>query len=138
MDYFKYDINFLEEKYKENNLNSQNYLINILDINDYLSNLNSNLNINNFKLNTIINDNIKIDEFEDIRNKIINLSKSNNKIYGFITNSNKYIFENKLKIKHFISQDNLEKCFKIEKYDLLITSNIKDICSLNKLIKNII
>lgn len=133
MDNFNYNISFLEEKYSENNLNYQDFLINILNITDYLCNLNSNL-----KLNTIIDDNIHIDEFEESRSKIINFSKSNNKIYGFITKTNKYVFENKLKIKYFSNDDNLEKSLKLENYDLLITSNISNVCTLNKLIKNII
>ena len=136
MDNFDYNINFLEERYKENNLNYLDYLINILDISNYLYYLNN--KINNLKLNTIIYDNINLDEFEELRSKIINFSKTNNKIYGFITNSNKYVFENKLKIKYFNNQDNLENCLKIKKYDLLITSNISNVCTLNKLIKNII
>lgn len=132
MDNFNYNISFLEEKYSENNLNYQDFLINILNITDYLCYLNSNL-----KLNTIIHDNIHIDEFEESRSKIINFSKSNNKIYGFITKTNKYVFENKLKIKYFLKDDNLERLLKIENYDLLITSNISTVCTLNKLIKNI-
>lgn len=136
MDNFDYNIKFLEEKYKENSMDYHDYLINILDITNYLYYLNN--KINYLKLNTIINDNIDIYEFEELRKKIINFSKTNNKIYGFITHSKKYIFENKLKIKYFNNQDNLENCLKIEKYDLLITSNIKNVCTLNKLIKNII
>ena len=84
----------------------------------------------------MINDNINLNDFETLRNKIINKYSQQINILGFITNSN-YIFENKLKIYNIDNTKNIFDTFIKEKYDLVIINNYKLVINLKQLLWNI-
>ena len=121
-------LNEIFKKYKKNNFD---HIINVINIEKCLNEIT--LNCNRFYL---INDNINLNDFETLRNKIINKYSQQINILGFITNSN-YIFENKLKIYNIDNTKNIFDTFIKEKYDLVIIDNYKLVINLKQLLWNI-
>lgn len=131
LDFFNNNlIQIIETICKQLNKNHNDYIINLLNIEDLLKPY-------SFTMDHLIIDNIHIPEFEDTRLSILNKTKENYFILGYINKKCNYIIENKLKIGYYENNDSLEKKLLILNYNLLITHNAKNIVNLKQLINTI-
>lgn len=110
-----------------------NFIINLINIEDLLTKLTYNPN-----LESLIYDNISTPEFQNLRLKILNQYKQQSNIIGFITKQHEYIFENKLKICYHDSENTLEKKILILNYDLIIVSNPTNLITTKNLLNNLL
>jgi len=123
-------IEIIEQICDSLNKNYNDYIINLINIQDLLKPC-------SFNMDHLIVDNITIPEFETTRLSILNKTKENYFILGCITKKCDYIFENKLKIGYYENNDSLEKKLLLLNYNLLISNNAKNIVNLKQLINTI-
>ena len=128
IDYFnKENLEIIENICRSLNKNFNNYVINLLNIEDLLK-------PQSFNMDYLIIDNIILPEFDNVRISILNKTNKNYFILGMITKKEEYIYENKLKIGYYDNGESLEKKILTLNYNLLITNNAKNIVNLKQLI----
>jgi len=131
LDYFDQNtLEITENICKSLNKKFNDYVINLINIEDLLKPC-------SFNMDYIVIDNIIIPEFENTRLSILNKIKDNYFIIGYIAKKSDYLFENKLKIGYYENDESIEKKMLLLNYNLLITSNAKNIINLKQLINTI-
>jgi len=131
LDYFNKNIlEIIENICNSEKKNYNDYVINLINIEDFLKPC-------SFNMDHIIIDNITIPEFENTRLSILNKVKDNYFIIGYISKKCEYIFENKLKIGYYENDESIEKKLLLLNYNLVISSNAKNIVNLKQYINSI-